>query len=74
MKQRIFNTKLIFIGKSWKRILLQIIILKTPPIKNLADETAIKNDSPEILYEGIRMLEKENQCLKNKINNQQAVI
>ena len=74
MKQRIFNTKLIFLGKSWKRILLQKIILKTPPIKNLADKTAIKNDSAEILYEGIRILEKENQCLKNKIKNQQAVI
>ena len=34
----------------------------------------IKNDSNAILYERIRMLEKENQCLKNEIKNQQAVI
>ena len=42
--------------------------------KKLADERAHKNDSAEILYEKIRMLEKENQCLKNEIKNQQAVI
>ena len=33
-----------------------------------------KNDVAETLYERIAMLEKENQCLKNKIKNQQAVI
>ena len=42
--------------------------------KNLVDDRAIKNDSAEILYERISMLEKENQCLKNNIKNQQAVI
>ena len=42
--------------------------------KKLADERAHKNNSAEILYERIRMLDKENQCLKNKIKNQQAVI
>ena len=31
--------------------------------KKLADERAIKNDSSEILYERLRMLEEEN-CLK----------
>ena len=38
--------------------------------KKLADERAIKNDSAEILFGKIRMLEKENQCLKNEIKNQ----
>ena len=42
--------------------------------EKLPDERAHKNDSGEILCERIRMLEKENQCLKNKIKNQQAVI
>ena len=42
--------------------------------KKLADEREHKNASAEILYEQIRMLEKENQCLKNEIKNQQAVI
>ena len=42
--------------------------------KKLSAERAIKNDSAEIFYERIRMLEKENQCLKNEINNQQTVI
>ena len=32
------------------------------------------HDSAEILYKRIRMLEKKNQCLKNEIKNQQAVI
>ena len=40
----------------------------------MADEGVIKNDSAEILYERIRMLEKKNQCLKTEIKNQQAVI
>ena len=38
--------------------------------KKLADERAIKNDSAEILFEKIAMLEKENQCLKNEIKSQ----
>ena len=38
--------------------------------KNLADERAHKNDVAEILHGRIRMLEKENQCLKNQIKNQ----
>ena len=42
--------------------------------KKLAGERAHKNDSAEILYERIRILEKENQCLKNEIKNQQAII
>ena len=42
--------------------------------KKLADERAHKNDAAEILHDRIRMLEKENQCLKNEIKNQQAVI
>ena len=42
--------------------------------KKLAEVRAHKNDSAEILYEKIRMLEKENQCLKNETKNQQAVI
>ena len=42
--------------------------------KKLADERAHKNDSAEILNERIRMLKKENQCLKNEIKNQQVVI
>ena len=42
--------------------------------KKLADERAHKNDSPEVLYERLRMLEKENQCPKKEIENQQAVI
>ena len=32
----------------------------------MVDERAHKNNSAEILYEIIRMLEKENQCLKNE--------
>ena len=40
----------------------------------MADERAHKNDAAEILHDRIRMLEKENQCLKHKIKNQQAVI
>ena len=40
----------------------------------MADERANKNDATEILYERIRILEKENQCLKNEIKNQQAVL
>ena len=40
----------------------------------MADERAHKNDAAEILHDRIRMLEKENQCLKNEIKNQQAVI
>ena len=35
---------------------------------------AHKNEEAEFLHEGIRMLEKENQSLKNEIKNQQAVI
>ena len=42
--------------------------------KKLADERVHENDSAEILYERIRTFEKENQCLKNEIKNQQAVI
>ena len=42
--------------------------------KKLVDERAYKNDAAEILHGRIRMLEKENQCLKNEIKNQQAVI
>ena len=42
--------------------------------KNLADERAHKNYAAQILYNRIRMPEKENQCLKNEIKNQQAVI
>ena len=41
--------------------------------EKLADEESIKNDSAEILHETIRMLEKENQGLKNEIKNQQVV-
>ena len=33
----------------------------------LGDGRAHKNDAAEILHERIRMLEKENQCLKNEI-------
>ena len=40
--------------------------------KKLADDRAPK-DAAEILDKRIRMLEKENQCLKNEIENQQAV-
>ena len=42
--------------------------------KKLANEKAIESDSEEIFLEKIRMLEMENQCLKNEIKNQQAVI
>ena len=42
--------------------------------KKSPDGRAHKTDEAEILYEKIRMLEKENQCLKNKIKNQQVVI
>ena len=42
--------------------------------KKLADKRARKNGEAEIPYEIIRMLEKENQCLKNEIKNQQEVI
>lgn len=35
---------------------------------------AHKNEEAEFLYERIRMLENENQSLKNEIKNQQAVI
>ena len=42
--------------------------------KKLANGKAIKSDSEEILFEKIRMLEMENQCLKNEIKNQQPVI
>ena len=40
----------------------------------MLDERAIKNDSAKVSYENIRMLQKKNQFLKNKIKNQQAVI
>ena len=40
----------------------------------MADEQAHKNDAAEILHYRIRMLEKENQCLKNEIKNHQLVI
>ena len=40
----------------------------------LADKRAHKNDAAESLHDRIRMLEKENQCLKNEIKNQQVVI
>ena len=33
-----------------------------------------KRDEAEILYEKITILEKENQCLKNEVKNQQAAI
>ena len=42
--------------------------------KKLADERAHKNVAAKISHERIRMLEKENQCLKNAIKNQQARI
>ena len=42
--------------------------------RKLADEREHKNDEAEILYGRIRMLAKENQCLKNEIKHQQAVI
>lgn len=42
--------------------------------EKLADERAHKNEEAEILYEKIRKFERENHCLKNEINNQQAVI
>ena len=42
--------------------------------EKLADERAHKNEEAEILYEIIRKFERENHCLKNEINNQQAVI
>ena len=40
----------------------------------MADERAHKNDAAEVLYKKNRMLEKENQCPKNEIKNQQTVI
>ena len=40
----------------------------------MANEKAIESDSEEIFLEKIRMLEMENQCLKNEIKNQQVVI
>ena len=46
------------------------MILKTSSIKICGRKRAIKNDSADILFEKIRMLEKENQCLKNEIKNQ----
>ena len=75
MKQRIFNTKLIHLLRQE----LEKNVTANNNFKNfinrkLADERTHKNDSAEILYEKIRMLEKENQCLKNEIKNQQAVI
>ena len=42
--------------------------------KNLAEEKIHKRDEAEILYEKITILEKQNQCLKNEVRNQQAVI
>ena len=42
--------------------------------KKLADERAHKNDEAEILYEKLRILEKENQYLKKETKNQQVVI
>ena len=37
-------------------------------------ERVHKNGKAEILYERITVLEKQIQCLKNKIKNQQAVL
>ena len=48
--------------------------IKKKKKKKSPDGRAHKTDEAEILYEKIRMLEKENQCLKNKIKNQQVVI
>ena len=42
--------------------------------KKLAHERAHKDDEAKVSYEKIKMFEKENQCLKNEIKNQQAVI
>ena len=40
----------------------------------MADERTHKTDAAEILHGRISMLEKENQCLKNEIKNEQVVI
>ena len=53
---------------------LKNFIKKKKKKKKSPDGRAHKTDEAEILYEKIRMLEKENQCLKNKIKNQQVVI
>ena len=42
--------------------------------KKLTKERIHKRDETEILYEKITILGEENQCLKNKVKNQQAVI
>ena len=42
--------------------------------KTLAEERIYKRDEVEILYEKITILEKENQCLKNEVKNQQFVV
>ena len=43
-------------------------------IKKITEESNHKRNEAEILYEKITILEKENQCLKNEVKNQQAAI
>ena len=47
---------------------------KTLMRKTLAVEQTHKRQEAQIIYEKIIVLEKENQCLKNGVKNQQAVI
>ena len=42
--------------------------------KDLSEEKIHKRYAVKIFYEKITILEKESQCLKNEVKNQQAVI
>ena len=42
--------------------------------KGLSEEKIHKRYAVKIFYEKITILEKESQCLKNEVKNQQAVI
>ena len=73
-----FQHQIDLLRQELEKDVLRIIILKNKTKKKKKkkspDGRAHKTDEAEILYEKIRMLEKENQCLKNKIKNQQVVI
>ena len=73
-----FQHQIDLLRQELEKDVLRIMILKTSSKKKKKKKTpdgrAHKTDEAEILYEKIRMLEKENQCLKNKIKNQQVVI
>ena len=67
MTKRIFNTKSILLKQELEKNVTANNDFKNFINKKLADERAHTNSEAEILYERIKMLEKENQCLKTKL-------